>query len=74
LTDWAYESACFNSATRGVIAGGTVFNKKIDFFTIATQETHKTLVIYFSRFGKGGLSSNTRGVIAGGGKSIHKYY
>ena len=71
LTDWAYESACFNSATRGVIAGGTVFNRKIDFFTIATTGNAQSFgdLDTLTGPGKGGLSSNTRGVIAGGSPS-----
>ena len=67
----AYESASFNSATRGVIAGGTRFDKHIEFFTIATKGNGQQFgdLDTLTGSGKGGLSSNTRGVIAGGSPS-----
>jgi len=67
----AYESASFNSATRGVIAGGTGNNKKIEFITIATTGNSQQFgdLDTLTGSGKGGLSSNTRGVIAGGNPS-----
>ena len=64
----AYESGCAASSTRGVIAGGTRFNKNIDFFTMATTGNSQNFgdLDTLSASGKGGTSSQTRGVFAAG--------
>ena len=64
----AYESGCANSATRGVIAGGTQNIKRIEFITIATTGNSQNFgdLASLQNSGKGGTSSNTRGVFAGG--------
>ena len=64
----AYESGCAASSTRGVIAGGQRFTKIIDFFTIATTGNSQRFgdLDVLSTAGKGGTSSQTRGVIAAG--------
>ena len=64
----AYESGCANSTTRGVIAGGTQNIKRIEFLTMATTGNTQDFgdLASLRNSGKGGTSSNTRGVFAGG--------
>ena len=63
-----YEAGCANSSTRGVIAGGTRNEKAIEFITIATTGNAQRFgdLATLTKSGKGGVSSNTRGVFAGG--------
>ena len=67
-TAGAYEAGCANSSTRGIIAGGTSNNKAIEFITIATTGNAQRFgdLATLTKSGKGGVSSNTRGVFAGG--------
>jgi len=67
-TAGAYESGCANSATRGIIAGGTGNNKAIEFITIASTGNAQNFgeLDVLNASGKAGTSSNTRGVFAGG--------